>query len=126
MHRNKIPESAGHFYEQWHQKLHNNTTPDDVGICKALLAFLRSDGDMSVYWKVLHDHGITKERLASYARNITKEPYLHGKTNVLIFEFENYLKILQSVHDALDLQTAIDSARWCLPQHVQGGLREGF
>ena len=59
-HRNKIPETAGHFYEQpgsqncsckvsvklgeslevqpdirWHQKLHNNTTPDDVGICKA-------------------------------------------------------------------------------------------
>ncbi|PHJ15087.1 alpha-glucan water dikinase, partial [Cystoisospora suis] len=33
MHKHKIPETAGHFYEQWHQKLHNNTTPDDVGIC---------------------------------------------------------------------------------------------
>ncbi|CAJ1410213.1 unnamed protein product [Effrenium voratum] len=37
MHRNKIPETKGHFYEEWHQKLHNNTTPDDVGICKAFL-----------------------------------------------------------------------------------------
>lgn len=34
MHKHKIPETSGHFYEQWHQKLHNNTTPDDVGICE--------------------------------------------------------------------------------------------
>jgi hypothetical protein len=26
--------------EEWHQKLHNNTTPDDVPICKAYIAFL--------------------------------------------------------------------------------------
>jgi alpha-glucan,water dikinase len=26
--------------EEWHQKLHNNTTPDDVPICSAYLAFL--------------------------------------------------------------------------------------
>jgi len=25
----------GGFMEQWHQKLHNNTTPDDVPICQA-------------------------------------------------------------------------------------------
>lgn len=26
--------------EEWHQKLHNNTTPDDVPICQAYIAFL--------------------------------------------------------------------------------------
>lgn len=26
--------------EEWHQKLHNNTSPDDVVICEALLAYL--------------------------------------------------------------------------------------
>jgi alpha-glucan,water dikinase len=26
--------------EEWHQKLHNNTTPDDVPICSAYIAFL--------------------------------------------------------------------------------------
>eukprot|EP00440_Ansanella_granifera_P013023 gb/GFBE01014147.1/.p1 GENE.gb/GFBE01014147.1/~~gb/GFBE01014147.1/.p1 ORF type:complete len:2306 (+),score=572.89 gb/GFBE01014147.1/:1-6918(+) len=124
MHRNKIPETAGHFYEQWHQKLHNNTTPDDIGICKALLAYLRSGGDMNQYWKVLHEHGITKERLASYDRSITKEPYLHGDNGRLIMEFENYLKILQSVHDALDLQTAIEAAKWCLPGSLLGQLQD--
>ncbi|KAL8429187.1 hypothetical protein ACSSS7_006746 [Eimeria intestinalis] len=33
MHKHHIPEH-GSFYEQWHQKLHNNTTPDDIGICR--------------------------------------------------------------------------------------------
>jgi hypothetical protein len=28
------------FLEQWHQKLHQNTTPEDVTICEAYLAFL--------------------------------------------------------------------------------------
>ncbi|CAJ1410236.1 unnamed protein product [Effrenium voratum] len=124
MHRNKIPETKGHFYEEWHQKLHNNTTPDDVGICKALLAFLRTGGKMEEYWKVLHDHGITKERLASYERSITKEPYMHGDAGRLIMEFENYLRILQSVHDALDLKTAIDAAKSCLPKQVMDQLQE--
>jgi len=124
MHRNKIPESAGHFYEQWHQKLHNNTTPDDVGICKALLAFLRSRGNIDEYWKVLKDHGISKERLASFERKITFLPYLHGNVGQLIIEFENYLRILQSVHDALDLQTSIEAAAWCLPADLKGKLQD--
>eukprot|EP00933_Yihiella_yeosuensis_P057519 TRINITY_DN5737_c1_g1_i2.p1 TRINITY_DN5737_c1_g1~~TRINITY_DN5737_c1_g1_i2.p1 ORF type:complete len:583 (+),score=121.12 TRINITY_DN5737_c1_g1_i2:189-1751(+) len=124
MHRNKIPETSGHFYEQWHQKLHNNTTPDDVGICKAVIAFLRSSGDMNTYWKVLNDHGISKERLASYDRSITKEPYLHGDNGRLILEFENYLKILQSVHDALDLQTAIEASKSCLPGDLASKLQD--
>lgn len=35
-HRN---HTAGGFMEQWHQKLHNNTTPDDVVICEGVLAY---------------------------------------------------------------------------------------
>jgi hypothetical protein len=30
--------------EEWHQKLHNNTTPDDVPICSAYIAFLEVRG----------------------------------------------------------------------------------
>eukprot|EP00405_Crypthecodinium_cohnii_P009469 CAMPEP_0206439612 /NCGR_PEP_ID=MMETSP0324_2-20121206/12309_1 /ASSEMBLY_ACC=CAM_ASM_000836 /TAXON_ID=2866 /ORGANISM="Crypthecodinium cohnii, Strain Seligo" /LENGTH=2296 /DNA_ID=CAMNT_0053907255 /DNA_START=112 /DNA_END=7002 /DNA_ORIENTATION=- len=124
MHRNKIPETAGHFYEQWHQKLHNNTTPDDIGICKALIAFLRSGGQIGEYWRVLSDHGITEKRLTSYERAITKEPYMHGDAGKLILEFENYLKILQSVHDALDLQTSIEASKWCLPGDLLQKLQD--
>ena len=32
--------TKGGMMEQWHQKLHNNTSPDDVVICAALLAYI--------------------------------------------------------------------------------------
>ncbi len=57
MHRNHIPERKGLWMEEWHQKLHNNTTPDDVPICEAYLAFLESGGNNGVYWRVLSDAG---------------------------------------------------------------------
>ena len=46
------------FYEEWHQKLHNNSTPDDIVICEALINFLRNKGDLKIYWKTLNDGGI--------------------------------------------------------------------
>jgi len=110
LHRHKIPETPGHFYEQWHQKLHNNTTPDDVAICEALLAYLKSGGDMGKYWEVLTKYGVTKERLASYERKITEEPHYRPET---IGDFENYLKILKLMHSSDDLQILSDqSKRW--------------
>ena len=87
MHRHKIPETSGHFYEQWHQKLHNNTTPDDITICEALLVYLKT-GDMGKYWEVLNNGGVTRERLASYERKITTEPWMKKEA---IGDFENYL-----------------------------------
>ena len=39
--------------EEWHQKLHNNTSPDDVDICAALLAYIDADLDISAYWATL-------------------------------------------------------------------------
>lgn len=62
-----------HFIEQWHQKLHTNTTPEDITICEAYLAFLHSgyDGD---FWRVLWDNGrITREMLATMDHPITGE-----------------------------------------------------
>ena len=108
MHRNKISERAGHFYEQWHQKLHNNTTPDDIPICEALLAYLKSGGDMSKYWQVLSANGITRERLASYERKITEEPWYKPEA---IADFEGYLAILKQMHSSDDMNLLIAEAR---------------
>eukprot|EP00928_Gymnodinium_smaydae_P040513 TRINITY_DN27468_c0_g1_i1.p1 TRINITY_DN27468_c0_g1~~TRINITY_DN27468_c0_g1_i1.p1 ORF type:complete len:1602 (+),score=466.16 TRINITY_DN27468_c0_g1_i1:144-4808(+) len=125
MHAHDIKEIHGTYYEQWHQKLHNNTTPADIGICRAIIAFLKSGGNMSEYWKVLGEHNITKEHLTSYSRPITTEPYMvNTDVNRLIRDFERYLAILRSVHDALDLQLAVDHAKGCLPGNVQGKLQE--
>ncbi len=57
MHRNNIGEKRGTWMEDWHQKLHNNTTPDDVAICEAYIAFLEAGGDNGAYWRVLSDAG---------------------------------------------------------------------
>jgi len=107
MHRHHIPEKNDHFYEQWHQKLHNNTTPDDVVICEAVLEFLKSN-NLSKYWETLKKGGVTKERLASFERKIIAEPFYAPQ---LIPDLENYLKILNKVHSSTDLITMAESAK---------------
>lgn len=104
MHRHKIKETAGHFYEEWHQKLHNNTTPEDVPICEALLCFLRS-GNIGDYWNHLKANGIDRARLASYDRKITTEPWMKKEA---IPDFENYLRILKEMHSSDDLNMLIN------------------
>lgn len=56
--------------QDWHQKLHNNTTPDDVIICEAYIKFLDGNGDNGSYWAHLNDNGITRQRLESFDRAI--------------------------------------------------------
>ena len=114
MHKYKLPRKGKYFYEQWHQKLHNNSTPEDIIICEALLAFLRSN-NIQDYWRVLKEGNITKERLASYERNITEEPH-HNYD--YIPEFENFLNILKSVHSNNDLITMYNSAKYILGDKV--------
>jgi alpha-glucan,water dikinase len=112
MHRNHIKESAGHFIEEWHQKLHNNTTPDDVVICQAYLAFLRSNGDGGTFYRTLEEGGVTRARLQGFERPIKSEPTFYGdRKDALIGEFEHFLRILKSVHSGTDLDSAVAAAR---------------
>lgn len=107
MHRHHLKEAHGHFIEEWHQKLHNNTTPDDVEICKAFIAFMRANGDKKVFYDTLEKNGVTRERLRNFERPIVTEPefYAHCKDGV-IADFENYLRVLQTVHGGAELEAA--------------------
>ena len=98
------------FYEEWHQKLHNNSTPDDIIICEAVIEFLKNKGNSEVYWKILKNGGITKERLKSYERGIHHEPVYQPRYR--ISDFENYLRILKSVHSATDLVMDYDQSKY--------------
>ena len=70
-HRPGIEE---HFLEEWHQKLHTNTTPDDIAICEAYLAFLHSNSHDD-YWRVLWDKGrLTKADLEGFGESHTPHP----------------------------------------------------
>ena len=112
MHRHHIKEVAGHFMEEWHQKLHNNTTPDDVVICRAYLEFMRSGGNLDRFYKVLGEGGVTKERLESYERPIRSHPdFIPALKDALIRDFQNFLGVLKEVHSGTDLGVAIQASR---------------
>ncbi|HTL16480.1 MAG TPA: PEP/pyruvate-binding domain-containing protein, partial [Patescibacteria group bacterium] len=123
MHRHHVKEVSGHFLEEWHQKLHNNTTPDDVVICEAYLEFLRSNGNLERFHQTLEKAGITRERLRSFERPIRTEPDFVGHLkDPLIHDFQNFLKILNAVHSSTDLETAINTAKDRLDPDSQGLL----
>jgi alpha-glucan,water dikinase len=121
MHRHHIKEVSGHFMEEWHQKLHNNTTPDDMVICQAYIDFLRSNGNLDCFYKQLEAGGVTKNRLESYERPILSHPdFIPHLKDALIYDFEKFLKILRGVHAGADLETAIQAASPALDPEMQG------
>ncbi|KAH9773133.1 alpha-glucan water dikinase 1 [Citrus sinensis] len=111
----------GGMMEEWHQKLHNNTSPDDVIICQALIDYIKSDFNISAYWKTLNDNGITKERLLSYDRAIHSEPnFRRDQKDGLLRDLGNYMRTLKAVHSGADLESAITN---CLGYRSEG---QGF
>jgi alpha-glucan,water dikinase len=114
-------DCAGGMMEEWHQKLHNNTSPDDVVICQALIDYIKSDFDINVYWKTLNDNGIDKERLLSYDRAIRSEPKFSGnQKDGLLRDLGNYMRSLKAVHSGADLESAATN---CMGYQSKG---EGF
>src|SRR5208283_4147191 len=96
----------------WHQKLHNNTTPDDVVICEAYLEFLYSRGNLDRFYQKLKDGGVTRQRLTSFERPIRSDPFFVAHLrDGLIPDFQNFLRVLRSVHSATDLDTTIQAAK---------------
>lgn len=115
----------GSMMEQWHQKLHNNTSPDDVIICDALMAFWRGNGDMSAYWNVINSNGLTKERMASYEQAITVEPDFPGHIkDTMLHELGRYGDLLRQVHLGTDLNSIVGRCHGFMDgnarQHVDG------
>lgn len=114
-------ECKGGMMEEWHQKLHNNTSPDDVVICQALIDYIKSDMNISAYWKTLNENGITKERLLSYDRAIHSEPnFRRDQKDGLLRDLGNYMRTLKAVHSGADLESAISN---CMGYKAEG---EGF
>lgn len=115
----------GSMMEQWHQKLHNNTNPDDVVICDALLAFYHSNGNINEYRRVLSENGLTKERMASYEQPITAEPDFPGHIkDTMIGELERYGGLLKAVHLGTDLNSILEKVHYCLSGDAKARVDE--
>jgi alpha-glucan, water dikinase len=120
MHRHHLKEVSGHFLEEWHQKLHNNTTPDDVVICEAYLEFLRSNGDAGRFYQTLEAGGVTRQRLEGFERPIRTSPqFVPYLKEGLLHDFSHFLTILKASHSGTDFETALNAAR----NQLDGGLR---
>ncbi|KAK8914101.1 hypothetical protein KSP39_PZI023890 [Platanthera zijinensis] len=114
-------DCKGGMMEEWHQKLHNNTSPDDVVICQALIDYINCNFDVNVYWRTLNENGITKERLLSYDRGIHSEPHFRpDQKKSLLRDLGNYMRTLTAVHSGADLQSSIAT---CLGYKSEG---QGF
>ncbi len=123
MHRHRIKEVSGHFMEEWHQKLHNNTTPDDIVICEAYLEFLRSNGRLESFYHTLEEGGVTRQRLESFERPIRSSPdFVPHLKEGLIHDFQNFLRTLKAAHAGTDFETALNTARSELDGDTQGLL----
>jgi alpha-glucan,water dikinase len=123
MHRHHVKEVSGHFLEEWHQKLHNNTTPDDVVICEAYLEFLRTNGNLERFYQKLEAGGVTRERLQSFERPIRSDPqFVPHLKDGLSHDFYEFLKVLKASHSGTDLETAVNAARNQLDGDLQGRL----
>ena len=123
MHRHKVKKVGERFMEEWHQKLHNNTTPDDIVICEAYIAFLESDGDLEQFYSVLAAGGVTRERLNSFDRPIKTDPlFFPDKKDGLIQDFRKYMRVLKSVHSSTDLETAVTAVRGLLNEALNQKL----
>ena len=63
---------------------------------QALIDYIKSDFDISVYWKTLNENGITKERLLSYDRAIHSEPnFRKDQKDGLLRDLGNYMRTLK-------------------------------
>jgi alpha-glucan, water dikinase len=112
MHRHHIKEVSGRFLEEWHQKLHNNTTPDDIVICEAYLEFLYSNGNLEGFYRKLEQEGVTRQRLESFERPIRSQPdFVSHLKDGLIHDFQDFLRTLKAVHAGTDFETAVNAAR---------------
>eukprot|EP00929_Paragymnodinium_shiwhaense_P057894 TRINITY_DN28998_c0_g1_i1.p1 TRINITY_DN28998_c0_g1~~TRINITY_DN28998_c0_g1_i1.p1 ORF type:complete len:1220 (-),score=235.15 TRINITY_DN28998_c0_g1_i1:257-3916(-) len=111
-----------HFIEQWHQKLHTNSAPDDIVICEGYLAFLRSGNPDDLFRTVYERGGITREDLGKMCNagwrtgdcglNVTPKhlPQLYDSMN-------GYLHLLKRVHGGTDLFALCEACKGQYPDH---------
>lgn len=114
------------FIEQWHQKLHTNSAPDDIVICEGYLAFL-SSGNPDDMWRTIWDVGrISRDDLSkmctcgfqdhtkSGAKGLNVTPlHLPQLTN----DMKGYLGLLKHVHGGTDLLSLCEKCKGQFPDH---------
>ena len=112
------------FIAQWHQKLHSNTTVDDIYICEAYLHFLHT-GNWDDFWTHLWDnHGLTREDLAAMKAGWRTDGITGPGNHLpqLINPMKHFYWILRITHGGGNMDSAMDFARGKMPEDVQNEI----
>src|SRR5262249_20253641 len=87
------------------------------------LAFLRSNGDQGRFCQALQERGVSRERLRNFERPIKTDPEFYAdRKDALVKDFENFQRVLKSVHSGTDLDSAAGAARSRLNEALQRQL----
>jgi len=114
------------FIEQWHQKLHTNSAPDDIAICSGYLAFL-SSGNPDDMWRVIYEMaGITREDLGKMCQTGFADHTKSGAKGLnftpvhlphMYNDMQAYLGLLKHVHGGSDLFSLCEACKGQYPDH---------
>lgn len=114
------------FLEQWHQKLHTNSAPDDIAICEGYLSFLASGNPDDLFRVVWERAGITREQMGkmcgcgfvdhtkSSARGLNVNP-VHLPQ--LYNDMQGYSGLLKHVHGGTDFFSLCEACKGQYPDH---------
>mmetsp|Transcript_112086 Transcript_112086/g.280823 ORF Transcript_112086/g.280823 Transcript_112086/m.280823 type:complete len:1246 (+) Transcript_112086:407-4144(+) len=114
------------FIEQWHQKLHTNSAPDDIAICEGYLAFLSSGNPDDLFRTVWERASITREDMAKMAGCGFKDHTKSGAAGLnvnpvhlpqLYNDMQGYLGLLKHVHGGTDLFALCEGCKGQYPDH---------
>ncbi|CAJ1447365.1 unnamed protein product [Effrenium voratum] len=114
------------FIEQWHQKLHTNSAPDDIAICEGYLAFLQS-GNVDDMWRVMWEVGkLTHEDLGKMCQMGFKDHTKSGGRGLnftpvhlphMYNDVKGFLGLLRHVHGGTDLFALCEACKGQYPDH---------
>lgn len=114
------------FIEQWHQKLHTNSAPDDIAICEGYLAYL-SSGNVDEMYRVMWECGkLTREDLGKMCQMGFKDHTKSGGRGLnftpvhlphMYDDVKNFLGLLKHVHGGTDLFALCEACKGQYPDH---------
>mmetsp|Transcript_7326 Transcript_7326/g.32321 ORF Transcript_7326/g.32321 Transcript_7326/m.32321 type:complete len:1089 (+) Transcript_7326:185-3451(+) len=114
------------FLQQWHQKLHSNTTVDDIYICEAYLHFLHT-GNWDDFWTHLwENHQLTRDDLAAMKAGWRTDGILGPGNHLpqLINPMKHFYWILRVTHGGGNMDSAMDFARGKMDGDVEGEIHD--
>jgi hypothetical protein len=114
------------FIAQWHQKLHSNTTVDDIYICEAYLHFLHT-GNWDDFWTHLwENHQLTRDDLAAMKAGWRTDGILGPGNHLpqLINPMKHFYWILRVTHGGGNMDSAMDFARGKMDGDVEGEIHD--